>query len=71
MLYSALECKMKKGSGRIGKRTLHRHGLACSSVVFGLRVSNGLNGCECKYRASLKGRAAVVEYLTDMTDCSG
>lgn len=49
--------------------------MVTSSVVLGLRVSNELNGCECKYTevglgvagASSKGRAVVGQ--ASMRDC--
>lgn len=49
--------------------------LTCSSVVLVLRVSDGLNGCECKHNVVNQGVAgenlgAVVQ-KTDMTDCAG
>lgn len=79
MLHSALEFKMKNGSGAVKEHFIAMvTTLACSSVVLSLRVSDGLNGCECKYSvvrqgvagASVEGRVAVVEQ-TDVTDRGG
>ncbi len=64
---------MKNGSGVVKAHfNAMVTSLACSSVVLGLRVSNGLNGCECKYSVVGQGvgRGAVVEQ-TDMTDHGG
>lgn len=60
MLHSALESKMKNGSGA-GKAHFIAMvtSLACSSVVLGLRVSNRLNGCECKYSVVGQGVAGA------------
>lgn len=34
-------------------------GSACSSVELGSRVSDGLNGCECKHRVVVRGAAGA------------
>lgn len=68
---------MKNGSGAVKEHFIAMvTTLACHSVVLGLRVSDGLNGCECKYSvvgqgvagASVEGRAVVVgKSLADTT----
>lgn len=80
MLHSALQCKKKNESGMVKAHFITMiRGFTCCSVLLGLRVSNGLNGYECKYSlvgqgvvgASLKGQTALAEYMTAMTDCGG
>lgn len=69
MLHRALEWKMKNGSGAVKAHLISLvTSSACSSVVLDLRVSNGLNGCECKYSvvgpsiaAAFQGPMPVVE----------
>lgn len=60
MFHRALECKMKNGSGVVKAHFIAMAtSSACSSVVLGSRVSNGLNGCECKYSVSRQGVAGA------------